>query len=233
MVQDNNQRWHEAGLSIYGFDLSGIVSRYAMANQEHLEILKQGVIKWHLWRNRNPQIKPDLSKADLHGLTLVKAYLSGVNLRGASLTGVNLCEAILTDVDFGWAKFHSVKLNQAKLQRADLYNADFTNTQLIGANLCGANIIGTNFSSASLKGANLSGVNIGWAIFGDTDLTGVRGFDAMRYRGPSTIGIDTIYRSSGKLPVDFLFGCGVPNNFISIVPSLAELAGPFQLEDDQ
>ena len=37
---------------------------------------------------------------------------------------------------------------------------------------------------------------------------------------PSTIGIDTIYKSRGKIPVEFLRGCGVPENFIAYMHSL-------------
>ncbi len=36
-----------------------------MANQEHVEILKQGVDVWNKWRGDNPAIIPDLSGADL------------------------------------------------------------------------------------------------------------------------------------------------------------------------
>ena len=39
--------------------------RSAMANQEHLKILQQGVDAWNEWRRENPEIKPDLSGADL------------------------------------------------------------------------------------------------------------------------------------------------------------------------
>jgi hypothetical protein len=31
-----------------------------MANPEHLEILKQGVEAWNEWREKNPDIEPDL-----------------------------------------------------------------------------------------------------------------------------------------------------------------------------
>ena len=36
-----------------------------MANEEHLKILKQGVEVWNKWRNANPEIKPNLDKADI------------------------------------------------------------------------------------------------------------------------------------------------------------------------
>jgi hypothetical protein len=31
-----------------------------VANEEHLAILKQGVEVWNKWREKNPEIKPDL-----------------------------------------------------------------------------------------------------------------------------------------------------------------------------
>jgi hypothetical protein len=34
-----------------------------MANQEHLDILKQGVEVWNLWRRKHTTIKPDLLEA--------------------------------------------------------------------------------------------------------------------------------------------------------------------------
>jgi len=36
-----------------------------MANEEHLKILRQGVEAWNKWRKANPNIQPDLGRADL------------------------------------------------------------------------------------------------------------------------------------------------------------------------
>jgi len=38
-----------------------------MANDEHVSLLKQGVDAWNAWRDENPDIRPDLSGADLSG----------------------------------------------------------------------------------------------------------------------------------------------------------------------
>lgn len=38
-----------------------------MANQEHVEILKQGVKTWNKWRDDNDDITPDLSGVTLRG----------------------------------------------------------------------------------------------------------------------------------------------------------------------
>ena len=41
-----------------------------MANEEHLELLRQGVEVWNAWRARQPPIMPDLEGADLRGWDL-------------------------------------------------------------------------------------------------------------------------------------------------------------------
>jgi hypothetical protein len=41
-----------------------------MANDEHGRLLKQGVADWNAWRDKNPNIRPDLSRADLLGAHL-------------------------------------------------------------------------------------------------------------------------------------------------------------------
>ena len=50
-----------------------------MANPEHLELLKEGVDAWNTWRERNPDVQPDLKGADLSTRnldSLVKTPLS-------------------------------------------------------------------------------------------------------------------------------------------------------------
>jgi hypothetical protein len=41
-----------------------------MANPEHLEILKQGVMAWNQWRDQHRDIWPDLDAADLRAFAL-------------------------------------------------------------------------------------------------------------------------------------------------------------------
>jgi len=38
-----------------------------MANDEHVAMLKKGVDAWNGWRDENPDMSPDLSKANLRG----------------------------------------------------------------------------------------------------------------------------------------------------------------------
>jgi hypothetical protein len=59
------------------------------------------------------------------------------------------------------------------------------------------------------------------------DLSQAKNLSTCRHEGPSTIGIDTIYRSQGKIPEAFLRGAGVPDNFITYIKSLTGKALEF------
>jgi len=82
-----------------------------MANQEHLDILKQGVDIWNQWRKEHP----DITDPDLSGANLIDADLSGANLSHANLNFANLSLA---------------NLNHAKLSNTNLDGADIDQEQL-------------------------------------------------------------------------------------------------------
>ena len=63
-------------------------------------------------------------------------------------------------------------------------------------------------------------------MFGDVDLTTVRGLDTIEHSGPSTIGIDTLYHSQGNIPEVFLRGAGIPEDSITYIKSL--VGRPFE-----
>jgi len=193
-----------------------------MANEEHLKILRQGVEVWNKWREENPDIQPDLSQADLF-----EAELSGVYLREAALYWADLSGANLARANFSGANLARADLVWADLTGANLAGADLTGANLSGANLSGANLNWVHLWRADLWRADLSGADfssamVGSSKFGDIDLSGVKGLDTVIHGGPSTIGIDTIYRSKGNIPEVFLRGAGVPDTFITQIPSLVE-----------
>ncbi len=57
-------------------------------------------------------------------------------------------------------------------------------------------------------------------ILGNVDLSEAKGLETVVHAGPSTIGIDSIFRSKGKIPEIFLRGAGVPEGFINYMKSL-------------
>ncbi|HEY4904632.1 MAG TPA: TIR domain-containing protein [Candidatus Sulfotelmatobacter sp.] len=221
-----------------------------MANLEHVAELKKGAEAWNTWRTQHPKITPDFSGATLVGASLSSAILSYANLRGADLSNANLLGAHLNGAALGKANLSHANLAMTNLWRAGLaeamvLEADLTNAKVCMANLCGARFCNTNFWTASLSrsaladadltGANLAFVDLSYSdlartnidaarirgtIFGCNDLSEVTGLETVRHEGPSTVGIDTIYLSKGKIPEVFLRGCGVPDEFVAYAKSL-------------
>ncbi len=153
-----------------------------MANEQHLEILEEGVEAWNRWREqirRNLDfIAPDLSREDFSNMNL-----SGADLSDTDLSGVNLSETLLG-----------------------------------GATFAGANLSEADFTWAVMN----------WTILVENDLSTVRGLEDVIHKGPSHIGIDTIYKSKGKIPESFLRECGVPESFITQMHSLVGAEEGFQ-----
>jgi hypothetical protein len=188
-------------------------------------MLKEGVKAWNQWREEHPTILPDLWGAQLIGVDLSEANLWSVDLNSANLTGANLRGANL-----GGARLSTASLDAADLIEADLRNANLSGADLSGANLLSSNLSGVDLGAAKLGGANLSFVDlsganfssarIGSTTFADVDLSGAIGLETATHYAPSSIGIDTIYRSKGEIPLVFLRGAGVPENFIEYMASL-------------
>jgi uncharacterized protein YjbI with pentapeptide repeats len=118
-------------------------------------------------------------------------------------------------------------LTKANLIQANLRNADLRRASLGDANLRDANLRGADLGRASLTEADFNSAFLGATTFGSNDLSSVKGLETVRHRGPSTIGIDTIYTSKGNIPEVFLRGAGVPEDFIVYMRSLVGKAIEF------
>ena len=196
-----------------------------MANFEHLAILKQGVETWNRWRKKRLSVTPDLERADLF-----EAHLHEANLNGANTFKANLARANLSGANLSGADLRSANLSGANLSGADLIGASLIGASLGWANLHGTDLIGADlskahlnfayFSETSLDQVDLSGARLAQTTFADVDLSNVKGLEIVIHAGPSSIGIDTIYKSKGTIPHIFLRGCGVPENFIEYMASL-------------
>jgi uncharacterized protein YjbI with pentapeptide repeats len=152
-----------------------------MADEEHVNILKQGIPAWNEWRSANPQLSPDLSGAplpgaDLHGANLSRADLGGANLSradliGAHLTGATLSRANLFSANLGDANLLGANLSDARLSDANLNFAHLPGANLSRADLTFANLSGANLIDAHLPGANLSGADLSRADVNLADLS--------------------------------------------------------------
>jgi hypothetical protein len=105
-------------------------------------------------------------------------------------------------------------------QGVDVWNLWRKDHAMKVPNLRDTDLGGADLGGADLAGTDLSGARVGWTIFSNNDFSTAQGLDTVKHNGPSTIGIDTIYKSGGKIPEVFLRGCGVPENFITFHKSL-------------
>jgi hypothetical protein len=209
-----------------------------MANSKHVAVIKKGTTAWNEWRAANPKVTPELSRAhlfdaelygaDLLGAILREADLIASGLGGADLGGADLSGADLSGADLSEADLRNAKLVGAALRLAVLIRADLTEANLTGAGLNEANLSGANLSGADLSGADLSEADLGNTTFANNDLSAVKGLETVIHWGPSTIGIDTLFKSNGKIPEVFLRGAGVPEDLITQIPSLIDGIQPIQ-----
>ena len=199
-----------------------------MPNPEHVALLRKGVAGWNAWRGDNPVVTPDLRHANLGGANLIGSNLQLADLRHANLGGANLVGANLVGANFRLADFLGATLRRADLRHANLGGVDLGLGDLGDANLGAADLSGANLHRANLGGADLTGAIFGGTALGNVDLSDVKGLEKVVHGGPSTIGIDTIFRSEGKIPDVFLRGAGVPEPFIVQMKALVAAMEPIQ-----
>src|SRR5919107_332112 len=101
-----------------------------MANEKHLDLLKQGVGHWNQWRTQNPLWTP-------------VAWWLDPQITGSS-KNVRISE-FLHELD-------------GKEEHPDAEELDLSDAQLSGMDLSEANLSGVNLNNAKLDRANLRGV---------------------------------------------------------------------------
>lgn len=185
-----------------------------MANEEYLKILRRGSECWNKWLRAEMQ-----HRASRTGVYVNAARLE---LRAGRLdfTLAKLANAKLSKVELIGADLWGADLRGADLRRATLFAAQLQGADLVGSDLRGADLRAANLSGAILRKADLSGCIMGLTHLGDNDFENVKGLETVMHDGPSTIGLDTIYRARGAIPEVFLRGVGVSDDFIALIRSL-------------
>jgi hypothetical protein len=175
-----------------------------MASEEHLQIIRQGVNAWNQWRLNNPELVPDLTKADLRCKVLDDERLYdptlSIHANDPNLMRINLRKAILKGID----------LTHACLHKADLREADLSDARLIGTNLCwaelcdatliGADLHRANLNHADLTGARLRDANLERAILVNTTVSGAI-FTGCRVYGTSAWDLVGVIKDQSNLRI--------------------------------
>ncbi|MFZ1010203.1 MAG: toll/interleukin-1 receptor domain-containing protein, partial [Candidatus Sulfotelmatobacter sp.] len=80
-------------------------------------------------------------------------------------------------------------------------------------------MFGTELDGAILEGADFSDVRCAGSRFCNLDLSEVKGLASVRHSMPSSIGVETLVMSGGKIPRAFLLGVGVPKTILEYIVS--------------
>lgn len=128
-----------------------------MADKEQLEVLRWGVDVWNKWRKEHPDIRPDLTGADLSMQTARRAAQSRALLLGGMGGGVrDLSGCDLHDTDLGEANLSGQILTGANLIGADLSGADLTHAHFVGVDLRKAKLNGCRVYGTSIWDVDVS-----------------------------------------------------------------------------
>jgi len=141
----------------------------------------------------------DLSHCDLY-----EADFTDASLDEADLEGAQLFRAELRNVYGIAASFKKANCAEAKFNGSYFGLADFRDAQLVQS----------VFLHVVLAGADFGGASVGNTAFVGCDLSHTIGLDQTQHRGPSSVAVDTLGRSRGRIPESFLRGCGLSDTEI-------------------
>ncbi len=85
-----------------------------MANPQHLKLLLQSTANWNSWREKHPDIMPDLRDANLSDTFLIEADLRNADLSNANLSNACLIGVNLDNTNFYKALIYGTGLNSGK-----------------------------------------------------------------------------------------------------------------------
>lgn len=191
-----------------------------MSNPEHVAILKKGAKEWNKFRKLMSIDQPDFSGEKLVKSDLKKANLKNASFRYCDLWRTDFSGADLRNADFNHASLINVVLLKANAAGADFADTDLRSVNMGFANLSNADLWNARFYRVNLEGAVFNGARVGMAAFVEVDLSTAVGLSCIEFFSASSVGLDTIYKSKGIIPPEFLRGCGVPEGFIEYMDAL-------------
>ncbi|SEW34322.1 Esterase/lipase superfamily enzyme [Chitinophaga sp. YR573] len=139
-----------------------------MANPTHVKLVHEGAESLLRWRERNKDIRLDLTGANLSGINLENASLENTRLDGANLSKTNLMFARLKHVRMMRTDLSESNLEGADLSDGYLYGCKFRNSFLRNANLQSCSMYSCDLEDADLDESNLTGI-----VFSGCNLLGI------------------------------------------------------------
>ena len=236
--------WRRRRLDLSGASLSGArlvnvdlsrddLSRIDLTNSDlrFSDFSRANLQAAHLWRS-------NLANSNLTGANLAGAALGRTNLAGCSLQGADLRRTDFTSADLSRTNLASANnlagadltganLSWASLHGANLRNVKMTSTVLTMADLTGVDLRGAQVVRAELDSAVLTEAVMEMTLLADCNLGRIIGLETVVHLGPSIIGLDTLARSQGYIPPEFLHRAGVGRALIDVQDQL-RLGAPME-----
>lgn len=148
-----------------------------MANEEHIQLLREGAESWNKKRRENPLIPDEIFTPDFRKARLVTHFLNSSDLEGANLKNGDFREALVGPLNLKKANLQEAQFQKAFLMgidlgEAELGDADFSEANLHSADLRGVRAEGASFAGADLSDADLRGGGFARADFTNANLAG-------------------------------------------------------------
>ncbi len=133
------------------------------------------------------------------------------------MSHADLSNKVLSNINFHHTNLDNANVQNTKLDRSSLVSASFSQANLSGATLCHTNLRKTFFRETILHQTNLQEAHLMDTMFLNVDLSKTLHLATVHHPGSSTIGIDTLQRSRGNIPNDFLLNAGVSEQLIACI----------------
>ncbi|MDJ0680795.1 MAG: pentapeptide repeat-containing protein, partial [Xenococcaceae cyanobacterium MO_167.B52] len=173
--------------SLVDFDSLEIENKTLTHNKRHLAMLKKGAVTWNRWREKNPDVIPqlsgiklfpkelrDLSEYNLDYANLASVTGTIVSFKYASLVGANLEKANFRESNFEEADLRNTNLKSIVIQSSQFKRANLQKANLQEASIRFSNFTEVNLEEANLQEADLSQVDFQKAIFKKANLTNTK-----------------------------------------------------------
>jgi len=166
-----------------------------------------------------------MSGSSLKDANFARARLEGSVFRNTSFEAAGLTEILMRDVDATGACFQNADLSRAVLTDSNFCSSDWrkatlNETAFGGCSLNKADLREAKFISTSLSRSSCDESLWGLTVVANVDLRGLRGLESTEHRGPSSVGFDSLVRSRGEVPEEFLRGIGTPEAIRTYLKSL-------------
>lgn len=166
----------------------------------------------------------DFSGSKLEHIRLNDCWAFECWFRECDLTRLNTANSSFSQCAFGKTQLVRAELHTSKFDTCDFDFANLSDALLQKCTFEGSSLFGTCLARAILDRVHFDDVDFTGAEFTESilahlsvtrsDLGAAKDLDTARHARPSSIGIDTLVMSRGRLPLEFLRRTGMPDDLI-------------------